>query len=100
MALRIFIACALLSVTLNCAKAATLRLTDSVGQWRNASLDERLTIANALAMVAGHGSGDTDEEFFEHCLDDTASVPRLVAEQIRDAANACLLVRSYSFSGT
>src|SRR5262249_832933 len=81
-------------VTLSTAMA-TLRLTDPVEEWHHASLDERLTVASALVIVAGQGREDTTEEFFGRCLDDIADEPLLAGKQISDVANACLLMRSY-----
>jgi hypothetical protein len=94
---RILIICAAVLATLNPA-SATLRLTDPVVEWRHASLDERLTVANLLAFVAGQEWGTTDEEFFERCLDNVADEPRLGDKRIRDVANACVLTHSYFLS--
>src|SRR5262249_61105953 len=99
MNLRILIACAAVLAPLNSATAA-LRLTDPVAAWRHASLDERLTIANSLAFVAGQGWESTNEEFFERCLDDVADEPFLLDRRIRDVAHACVLIQAYALSNS
>src|SRR5215213_7995168 len=69
-----------------------------IGDWPCVAYDERLTVASMLAVVAGRGRAELNEEFFVRCIDDLAYNSDLLKKRISDAANGCVIMNTLPYT--
>ena len=72
----------------------------TIADWLCAGENERLRIASTLAVVAGHGTAEHDEQFFTRCIDELASDVRSSDRRLGEVAAGCTYMTRMVFAET